>query len=159
MNKGTCIHYNGCGINESCKFGINYRVAFGTAPGILMRLPCIQYYERPAHGRGTVIHAGEPVVHIPFDRGSHKETPCGHYTEPTEDQIQAHRLEFDAYAAKMNSALRVVLGWKTRKVPTEERRAILECPVCQGKLHVSQSSYNGHAAAHCETDGCLSFRE
>lgn len=33
------------------------------------------------------------------------------------------------------------------------------CPVCQGTLHLSHSSYNGHVHGQCETDGCVAWME
>lgn len=36
---------------------------------------------------------------------------------------------------------------------------VVECPVCKGRLHLSQSSYNGHVRACCETKNCINFIE
>lgn len=49
--------------------------------------------------------------------------------------------------------------WREKPKPKQDRRDIVECPVCKGRLHLSQSSYNGHVHAHCETKGCISFME
>ena len=36
---------------------------------------------------------------------------------------------------------------------------VVECPACNGKLHLSISSYNGHVHGKCETAGCVSWME
>ena len=33
----------------------------------------------------------------------------------------------------------------------------IECPKCNGKLHYSISSHNGHLHGNCETKDCLSW--
>ena len=57
------------------------------------------------------------------------------------------------------AAMNVASEWRVKPKPTSDRRDVLECPICKGKLHVSQSSYNGHVHGKCETDGCVSWME
>lgn len=52
-----------------------------------------------------------------------------------------------------------ISSWRIQPKPKSDRREVVECPVCKGNLHLSQSSYNGHVHAHCETGGCISFME
>lgn len=56
-------------------------------------------------------------------------------------------------------ALRVADEWKVKPKPVQDRHEIVECPICKGRLHLSQSSFNGHCHGHCETDGCVSWME
>ncbi len=53
----------------------------------------------------------------------------------------------------------VISKWRAYPKPKTGRRDVLECPVCKGKLHVEQSSYNGHVRACCETADCVNFIE
>jgi hypothetical protein len=46
-----------------------------------------------------------------------------------------------------------------RKKEPIGKREIVECPACKGRLHLAQSSYNGHVHARCETDACVAFME
>lgn len=56
-------------------------------------------------------------------------------------------------------ALKVAGEWKVKPKPKEDRREVVECPICKGRLHLSQSAYNGHCHGRCETDGCVSWME
>ena len=46
-----------------------------------------------------------------------------------------------------------------RKKEPYGKAEVVECPVCKGKLHLSQASYNGHVHARCETADCIAFME
>lgn len=165
MNLGTCIHYNGCGFGfggkrHTCKAGVDYHEAFdGSKPGIFLRLPCIRFNERPARGPGTYIKAGEAVVHTPFDRRGHEMVPCSLYVDPTPEQVQAERAEADAHLAKTVAAIKVAGQWRVRPKPAQDRAEVVECPICKGRLHLSQSAYNGHVHGACETEGCVRWME
>jgi hypothetical protein len=53
----------------------------------------------------------------------------------------------------------VVNKWRIKPKPQSDRRETIECPKCKGRLHLSQSCYNGHVRGHCETEGCVSWIE
>ena len=36
---------------------------------------------------------------------------------------------------------------------------VVECPICKGRLRLSQAECNGHIHGNCETDGCVSWME
>lgn len=36
---------------------------------------------------------------------------------------------------------------------------VVECPACNGRLHLSIAAYNGHVHGKCETPGCVSWME
>lgn len=57
------------------------------------------------------------------------------------------------------AGIEVASKWKIKPKPKTDRLGVVECPVCKGKLHLSQSSYNGHVHARCETSECVSFME
>lgn len=50
-----------------------------------------------------------------------------------------------------------VKAWRN-KLP-KGKQEVIECPACKGRLHLSQSSYNGHVHGHCETKDCVSWME
>ncbi len=64
---------------------------------------------------------------------------------------------------KMMNQMKVVMPfvskWRTKPKPAQDRREVVECPQCKGKLHLSQSSYNGHVHAVCETADCVAWME
>ncbi len=50
-----------------------------------------------------------------------------------------------------------VKAWR-EKLPYGKQE-VIECPVCKGRLHLSQSAYNGHVHGCCETNGCVSWMQ
>jgi hypothetical protein len=58
---------------------------------------------------------------------------------------------------KMTVAGPFIAAWR-RKEP-RGKAEVVECPVCKGRLHLSQSSYNGHVHGRCETADCLNWME
>ncbi len=54
----------------------------------------------------------------------------------------------------------VVAKWRTwAETNRVAKQEVIECPKCKGRLHLSQSSYNGHVHGHCETPECVSWME
>ena len=51
----------------------------------------------------------------------------------------------------------VLSAW--RKKEPLGKQEVIECPACKGRLHLSQSAYNGHVHGHCMTPGCVSWME
>ncbi len=50
-----------------------------------------------------------------------------------------------------------ISAWR-KKLPLGKQE-VVECPVCKGRLHLSQSSYNGHVHVKCSTPDCINFIE
>ena len=150
MNEGTCIHFNGVQ-NDTCKRGVRYdQFARGK--------PCIQFIQKSARG-GTYLRAGElPAETKPFFGALPKES-CAFYEEPTAEQVQADRAEIDAHFVKTIAAIKVSSAWRLKPKPASDRQDVVECPVCKGKLHLSQSAYNGHVHGKCETADCVEWME
>lgn len=163
MTPGTCIHYTGLLFDKgtcTCLAGVDMRATFGDEkPGIFMRMPCIQFREVPAHGRGTYCKAGEPTVRREVDRKGETMMPCALRVEPTAEQVEQDRLETDAAMERTFVAIKVASEWRVKPKPAKNRREVVECPVCKGRLHLSQSSFNGHVHGKCETEGCVSWME
>ncbi len=165
MNHGTCIHYNGIDMgprykDACCKAGVNFFKTFdGRRVGMFLRMPCVEFRELPAHGRGTVIDPGMPTIRKEIDHKGESVIKCHHRQEPTEEQVQEHRRDQDEWIKKSVAALRVASEWRAVPKPSEDRAEIVECPICHGRLHLGQSSYNGHVSGKCETGGCVEFIE
>lgn len=161
MNKGTCIHFTGLRDRGSCcKVGVNYSQAFDiNKPGIMLRLPCIQYRILPAHGRGTYVKPGEPTIRQEIDRRGETMMPCEHFREPTDEEVEAERRETDAHLERTMVAIKVAAEWRSQQTPAQDRQEAVRCPICSGTLHLSQSAHNGHVAGCCETKGCVRWME
>lgn len=162
MNQGTCIHFTGFGFGQNysgcCAAGVKYTEAFdGHAPGLALRAPCVEYRLKPAHGKGTYIKAGEPVIRVEEDRRGQAVIPCGRRIEPTDEQVQQDRAEFDASLDRHMMGIKAASAWRVK--PKRNRHEVVECPACKGRLHLSQSAINGHVHGQCETPGCLKWME
>ena len=164
MKHGTCIHFSGILSPKKegrfCRAGVNYDNTFDAKkPGMFLRMPCIEFYCGPEHGQGTYVKPGEKCIHKPVDRHAETVIPCPHRQEPTEEQVQANREESEKHLKQMVAGLHVASEWRIKPKPPQDRREVVECPICKGKLHLFQSSYNGHVHGKCETKDCLSWME
>lgn len=152
MSPGTCKHFNGVQ-NKVCRRGVAYEVNWPMQPK-----PCIQFIEKSARG-GTYIRAGEtPAERKPFP-GADRAKPCPFYEAPTTEEVEADRRESDAHFEKAMTAIKVASAWRVKPKPVADRHEAIECPICKGRLHLSQSAYNGHVHGKCETEGCVSWME
>lgn len=165
MNNGTCIHFKGVSVGrdyktQCCGAGVNYFETFdGRRAGLMLRMPCVAFYEKPAHGRGTAIKPGEPTIRKEVDRKGELAIPCGLREEPTQEQVDEYRRETEDHWEKTLAALKVANEWKVKPKPAEDRTEVIECPVCGGKLHLYQSARNGHCHGKCETARCVEWME
>ena len=155
-----CQHYDPSGVtmiggkepHGHCKAGVVYLDQFGRADkdsehsyidgryyesaGIFKRLCCTSGNERSE---------------------SEQLASCPKWIRRTREQGEARADDIDASTERFRKVMPVVAEW--RKKPPKGKQEIIECPVCNGKLHLSQSSYNGHVHGHCETEGCVSWME
>ncbi len=148
MSPGKCKHFNGVQ-NTLCKRGVSYAQF---RPGT----PCIKFIEKSANG-GTYLEAGE--VAVERKPWKYEGKPCPLYEEPTSEEVQADRAAADAYFAKATTAIKVASAWRVKPKPAQDRAEVVECPVCKGRLHLSQAAYNGHVHGKCETADCVSWME
>lgn len=58
---------------------------------------------------------------------------------------------------KLITANPFISAW--RKKEPRGKAEVVECPVCKGRLHLSQAAYNGHVWAKCATADCINFVE
>lgn len=132
-----CRHYHPSApmSHDGCKLGIDLDVLVGSEKmGWRCRLPC---------SLGSY---------------SHHVIPCSKFEPYTVQEIQADDLEFEEAMARF-----MLAGPLLRKIKAEHKgtnwSGVVECPSCNGRLHLSHAKCNGHIWGKCETEGCLSWIE
>lgn len=144
FDRQYCQHYDPGGVtmiggkdpSGVCKAGVNYLQHFGDGPGIFMRLCCTS---------GNKKTEAEQLA------------ACPKWERRTMEQATARADEFEDYMRKMEAVGPVVAAW--RKKPPRGKAEVIECPACNGRLHLSQAASNGHVHGCCETEGCVSWME
>lgn len=84
---------------------------------------------------------------------------CPHWVRKTREMGEKRADDIEEMLERMAIVMPVVSKWRTKPKPKQDRFEVIECPKCKGKLHLSQSSYNGHVHGSCETSGCVSWME
>lgn len=84
---------------------------------------------------------------------------CPHWIRRTREMGEKRADAMQEMMDRMAIVMPVVSNWRVKPKPKQDRHEIIECPKCKGRLHLSQSSYNGHVHGHCETKGCVSWME
>ncbi|MEW7986630.1 MAG: hypothetical protein AB2799_12625 [Candidatus Thiodiazotropha sp.] len=82
---------------------------------------------------------------------------CPHWVRRTREQGEARADAVEELIREMTLVGPVVNAW--RETPPIGKQGAVECPVCGGKLHLSQAASNGHVWGKCETSDCVSFME
>lgn len=134
---------------------------------------CQHYTPDTIFGRAHIKKTGlcAAVVEA-MKTGGFKDRPCigGHdmpnvmercpkWLRRTREQGIERYEHFESAFKKLTVGLEVAASWRVKPKPRADRYEVLECPVCKGKLHLSQSSYNGHVHGKCETEQCVSWME
>jgi hypothetical protein len=114
----------------TCKAGVEYK-RFGT-----------NFKERPC-----------------IDGHRLETNPCPNWERPTVEAAEAANREMDAAVQRVFAGLEAAAKWRVKPKPKHDRSEVVECPVCKGRLHLSQAAYNGHVWGKCETKGCVSWME
>lgn len=145
---------------STIEFDMNYCQHYKPQPGMRQKDYCALGHgatERMDAGR----KAGEPNMTPCI--GGHKASDvlalCPHWIRRTREMGEKRADAVEAMMERMSIVMPVVDKWRTHPKPSRDRREVIECPKCKGKLHLSQASYNGHVHAHCETKGCVSWME
>lgn len=85
---------------------------------------------------------------------------CPHWIRSTREEGEKRADEWAAVIKKFTLVTPVVSAWRTwTKKNRVAKQEVIECPVCKGKLHLSQAAYNGHVWGKCETQGCVEWME
>ena len=82
---------------------------------------------------------------------------CPKWLRRTVEQSEARADELEALLRTMAPIYPVVTEWRNK--PPIGKYEVIECPACQGKLHLTQAGCNGHVHGKCETDGCANWME
>ena len=126
-----CQHYEARGLPDICKAGVNYKDQFKGG-----KICCYKGGKRTEE---------------------EQLASCPKWLRQTREHGEARADAFDAVMKRMTVVGPVVAAW--RKKPPKGKQEVIECPVCKGRLHLSQVAYNGHVHGHCETKGCVSWME
>lgn len=108
-----------------------------------------------------------------MDSGAPRMSPCigGHNAPdvlalcPKWERRSLERAENHARAVadmmeRMGVVMPFVSKWRTwTRVNRVAKQEVVNCPQCGGRLHLSQSAYNGHVHGKCETEGCVAWME
>ena len=128
----NCKHFNGIQ-NKICKAGINMReLAGGDDSGWTKRLPCLP--------------------------NNPDKVECLKFELRSQEEIDAEEKDFEEARGRMREVGPIVDQIK-KEHKGESWGGIVECPWCQGKLHLSHAAVNGHVWGQCETKGCLNWME
>ena len=84
---------------------------------------------------------------------------CSKWQRVTQEEAEAKVAEMEAAERRIKLVWPVVGAWRVKGRPEKDRTEVIECPACNGKLHLSQAAYNGHVHGHCETPECVSWME
>ncbi len=135
-NKNKCKFFNGI-MNDTCIAGVAYAdVRKEREPkGTGYALPCLS------------------------DEGA----TCEKCIFPTDEEVLAARKLMAERIENMGKARAAIVAhcggpWKKGVLGS---RGIIPCPACgtADSLHFTRSGYNGHIAASCKTEGCVSWME
>lgn len=84
-------------------------------------------------------------------------TVCPHWIRRTREQGEARADGFERVIQQMTIVGPVVSEWRDK--PPRGKAEVIACPICKGRLHLSQAACNGHVHGKCETDDCVSWME
>ena len=134
-----CQHYGrGTGADMICKAGVDLktlnRVEVPDGKGRVKWGPCIGGHLLP-----------NPHEH------------CPHWIRRTREMGEKRADAHERAMRMMTVVMPVVDEWR-KKLPFGKQE-VIECPECKGRLHLSQSSYNGHVRGQCETKDCVNWIE
>lgn len=160
MQKGHCIHCVHEGLDVTCKLGRDPAAMARQActdpdwrMGAAYRYPCStreNHEELFMRNGATIPKRVQDVLN--------QKTSCDAFTEPTQEQIDEQEKLFDKFLEDMAKTEPLITRIK-KEHKGKAWNGIEVCPACNGKLHMTHSSYNGHVHGRCETEGCLRWME
>lgn len=158
-----CQHYDPSGVtmiggkepHGHCKAGVVYLDQFGRAPKEDEK-------DHIAAGLGAYYPSAGIFQRICCtDGGKRSEEEqramCPKWLRATRDEGEQRFRELQDSDARFKKVMAVVGPWR-KKLP-RGKAEVIECPACNGRLHLSQAACNGHVHGHCETAGCVSWME
>ena len=148
MRRGTCKHYRGAFHKTECKAGVLFDDVVPEPErreGYMLRIPCIQDQDRH---KLSVRQLDE----------FRKRGSCDQYEEPTDEEIASFEEGMKKRVEMMQATIPLIQEIKEIH-RGENWNGTVVCPICEGKLSLTHSAYNGHVWGKCETEGCLSWME
>jgi hypothetical protein len=130
----TCIHFNGIQ-NSQCNAGVKYTDLFGNEPGWAAHMCCTSDDNPSATCDKLALLSKEDAE------------------KKVEESEKRMNLLLKALGVAKEHAKS--LGLKTGKGGAGR----VKCPGCDGVIHYSVASVNGHMHARCSTVGCVSWME
>lgn len=82
---------------------------------------------------------------------------CPQWERRSLEHAEARADAIERSMKRMELSDPLISEWRKKKPIGKSE--VVECPVCKGRLHLSQSSYNGHVRACCESKDCINFME
>lgn len=135
-----CQHYGrGSGADMICKAGmdLNSIKRVPTGANQIKWGPCIEGH----------------TLQNPHDH-------CPHWIRRTREQGEARADAIERSTRMMEVVMPAVDKWRSWTGNNRvAKQGIIECPMCKGRLHLAQSSHNGHLWGKCETEKCVSWIE
>jgi hypothetical protein len=159
-----CQHYDPSGVtmiggkppHGHCKAGVNYLDHFGRAPKDDPNSYLDgRYHESSAIFKRMCCTSGG-------ERADDEQTAlCPKWLRRTREQAIERYDGIESAMNRMRAIGPTVAKWRTwTKKNRVAKQEAIDCPTgCGGKLHLSQSSYNGHVHGQCTTNGCVSWME
>lgn len=139
-HRNYCIHYDPRESKTGCSAGMDKE-----------KIQCVP---TPSSNVGRMIPWGPCIA------GHTLESPCSHCPK-----WQRHTLmSAEKYADDVEKSIQrmmivdpVIEAWRTK--PPMGKSEVIQCPACNGRLHLSQAASNGHVRAKCKTNECVNFIE
>lgn len=142
------------------EFDMNYCQNYKPKPGSVKQDYCS--LGCGASARMEAAHkAGEPNMTPCI--GGHKAKDvmalCPHWIRRTREMGEKRAEGIAEMMDRMAIVMPVISKWRVKPKPETDRAEVIECPKCKGRLHLTQSSYNGHVSGSCETKECVQWME
>lgn len=157
-----CQHYDPSGItmiggkppHGHCKAGIVYLDQFGRAPDDGKHTLDGKYYPSSGIFKRICCTSGNERTQ------AQQLASCPKWLRRTREQGEQRADAFEKSMEQMRIVGTFLSGWKTWTKNNRVAKAeVVECPVCKGRLHLSQAAYNGHIHGQCETAGCVRWMQ
>lgn len=87
----------------------------------------------------------------------HQLSRCPKWLRRNREQGEARADDLVTALQRMTVIGPAIIAW--REKPPTGKQEVIECPVCKGRLHLSQAACNGHVHGKCETKDCVSWME
>jgi hypothetical protein len=145
MQRDTCKHYTGSYHNRQCGAGVTYSDVtpkVGT-PGWVFLQPC--KIATDPHALNVIQELGP-------------QGTCDKFELPSAEEVRAENEAMETHFKQFQLTLPLIERIK-REHKDEDWQGVEVCPVCQGRLHLSITAYNGHVWGKCDTEDCLSWME